>query len=125
MNNSNTRHDAVAVSSLYLGCADMWLWGGLLGSQFSKLFVRSLEFEPPLSLRGLNRGLERGQHGVRLGEHLLVVGLALVGGLQHLLGLELQVAEVTGAGEAGEEAEEDLLTGLLLSLKAAAKIVIF
>ena len=37
MNNSNTRHDAVAVSSLYLGCADMWLWGGLLGSQFSKL----------------------------------------------------------------------------------------
>ena len=87
------------------------------------LLVRSLEFEPPLSLRGLHRGLERGQHGVCLGEHLLVVGLALVGGLQHLLGLALYVAEVTGAGEAGEEAEEDLLTGLLLTLKAAAKIL--
>lgn len=87
----------------------------------SNSLVGGLQFQPPLSLGCLDRGLERGQHGVRLGEDILVMGLTLGHGLQSLLGLGF---EVSFAGEAGEQAEQDSLAGLLLTFEASAKILI-
>ena len=49
------------------------------------------------------------------------MGLTLGHGLQSLLGLGF---EVSFAGEAGEQAEQDSLAGLLLTFETSAKILI-
>ena len=57
--------------------------------QNSNSLVSGLKLQPPLGLGCLDRGLERGQHGVCLGEDVLVVGLALGHGLESFLSLDL------------------------------------
>ena len=127
---------AVAVFYTWLvlicGCGeDFWALNSVSSLKSSSSYIKrkslpnslvsGLKLEPPLCLGCLDRGLEGGEHGVCLGEDILIMGLALGHRLQCLLSLD---HEVTIAGEAGEQAEQDRLARLLLTFKTPAKILI-
>ena len=81
------------------------------------LLVGNLQLHPPLCFGSLDRGLERCQHGLSLCEDRLVVanlGLVTTKNLQGFLGLVLQLPEVGGAGQGGEQTEEKVARRLLL-----------
>ena len=99
-----------------------------LNSNSKYALVGNLQLQFPLGLGGLHGGLERGEHGLGGGEHLLVVRHLRLPAAQRLqarprLGLQLPEVSLGLGGQGREQPQQGVRSRALLLLKAAAKIL--